>query len=452
MIKKRKRAAVTAAPPLLAAVLAGVVVSSSTPASAVAASSRARGQASPPTKPSGSAPGGSQSSPVSGTGVLTWTSGTAARSGTYSASGEDESGILLKGGTLVLRDASVRTSGDTSSQDDSSFYGLNAGVLAFSAGRVSMIGGLIATSGTGANGLYAYGGGSASMTGGTITAHGDGGHGAMAAGGGTVKLDDVTIDTTGASGAALATDRGGGAVTDDGGTLTTTGYRSPGIYSTGDITVTDATIDAKGAEAAVVEGANSVTAIDSSLTGTLNRGVMLYNSMSGDASAGTGRFTIAGGSLTALAGPAFFITNTTADISLSGHATVRARSGVLVDASAAGTGSGNANPATVVFRADGETLAGALDADSTSSLAVELSGGTVLTGAIDHASVTLDSSSRWIVTADSSLTSLSDVAISGSKITNIVGDGHTVTYDTGDDPALDGKTYTLSGGGELAPA
>jgi hypothetical protein len=41
--------------------------------------------------------------------------------------------------------------------------------------------------------------------------------------------------------------------------------------------------------------------------------------------------------------------------------------------------------------------------------------------------------------------------VSGSTITNIVGSGHTVTYE-GDDSAngyLGGKTYSLSGGGTL---
>lgn len=55
---------------------------------------------------------------------------------------------------------------------------------------------------------------------------------------------------------------------------------------------------------------------------------------------------------------------------------------------------------------------------------------------------------------DSSLTTLSDAAgISGSTITNIVGNGHTVTYQSSlsGNSSLGGKTYTLSGGGQLVP-
>lgn len=65
------------------------------------------------------------------------------------------------------------------------------------------------------------------------------------------------------------------------------------------------------------------------------------------------------------------------------------------------------------------------------------------------------SSSSWSVTADSALTTLSDTGgISGTMITNIHGNGHTVTYDSilPGKSALGGKTYTLEDGGMLKPA
>jgi hypothetical protein len=59
------------------------------------------------------------------------------------------------------------------------------------------------------------------------------------------------------------------------------------------------------------------------------------------------------------------------------------------------------------------------------------------------------------VSGDSTLTTLSDSAgISGTSISNIQGNGYTVTYDSSlsGNSALGGKTYTLSGGGTLKPA
>jgi hypothetical protein len=67
----------------------------------------------------------------------------------------------------------------------------------------------------------------------------------------------------------------------------------------------------------------------------------------------------------------------------------------------------------------------------------------------------LDLGSTWKLTADSYVTGLSLAAgISGSAITNIIGNGHTVYYDPSSalNSALAGKTYSLRGGGYLKPA
>lgn len=198
------------------------------------------------------APGGGSSSPTY-TPVTRYTlkGGTAARTNsTIVADGTDESGVLVTAsGRLTLRDPQITTSGDSRSGEESSFYGLNAGVLANDRGDVRIAGGSVTTSGTGANGIYAYGSGaSVSMEGGSIRAAGGGAHGAMTAGGGAVSVTGVHISTAGASAAALATDRGGGTIHVSGGTMSTSGFKSPDIYSTGVIDVSGATMSATGAD------------------------------------------------------------------------------------------------------------------------------------------------------------------------------------------------------------
>lgn len=77
-----------------------------------------------------------------------------------------------------------------------------------------------------------------------------------------------------------------------------------------------------------------------------------------------------------------------------------------------------------------------------------------LTGTVKGASMTLDKNCKWNVTGDSFLTSLNNTTgISGTKITNIIGNGHTVFYDKelSDNKTLGGKTYTLASGGKLSP-
>jgi hypothetical protein len=78
-------------------------------------------------------------------------------------------------------------------------------------------------------------------------------------------------------------------------------------------------------------------------------------------------------------------------------------------------------------------LTGDLVADSISTISVTLQNGSSLIGAINsdnkgkEVNLTLNATSTWTVTADSYLTCLTDTAgISGSTITNINGNGHTV--------------------------
>ncbi|MBV9165541.1 MAG: hypothetical protein JO342_05260 [Solirubrobacterales bacterium] len=292
---------------------------------------------------------------------------------TINAHNSDESGVLVKGGHVTLRNSRVATTGDSKSSDQSSFYGLGAGVLAESRGKLILSGGSVSTSGNGANAVFASGSGAlVNVIGATLKGTGQYAHGAMAAGGGKLKLTNVIISTAGGSSAAVATDRGGGTGTVVGGRMHTSGPTSPGIYSTGNITVTGATMTATGSEAAVVEGANSITVVDTHLTGTVKRGVMLYQSFSGDAQRGTGTYTMRGGTLAAKAGPAFYVTNEKAVINLSGGAKIAARSGVLLRADNAGTGSGNTGAGVATLNASHEDLSGDIVAVGTGSIAAKL--------------------------------------------------------------------------------
>jgi hypothetical protein len=313
---------------------------------------------------------------------------------------------------------------------------------------VALSGCAITTDGTGASGIFAYGANShVTVADSTIRANGTSseagdGHGVMAAGGGHITLDNVNIATKGAHSADIATDRGGGTVTVYGGTMTAAGDGSPVIYSTGVIKVHRLTGTAlNGQDAAVVEGHNSITAVDSHLTGS-GGGVMLYQSLSGDAGTGTATFTMVAGSLTAQHGPAFYVQETASKISLSAGAVVRAGNGVLVSV---------ANQGSLTFTASGETLEGDVVNTSSGATTLSLRDATTLKGTITNASLTLDSSSRWIVTGNSTLTSLACAKVSGTTITNIVGNGHDVYYDKNLSASgwLGGKTYTLAAGGRL---
>jgi hypothetical protein len=360
-----------------------VGVSSTQPATAVALSAA--------TQPTTAA----EPSTATGSSIAyTQNGGTETKAGQiYDAAATDESAVHVTGaGSLTLSDSTIASTGNTSSQDNSSFYGLNAAVLAGDGSTINLSYSSVTTSGTGANGVFATGTGSSiTLSNVTIVATAGGGHGVMATNAGTLTLTDTDISTAGKNSGAIATDRGGGTITVSGGTVTASGQDSPGIYSTGSIAVTGGTITATGAEAAVIEGANSIFLTDTDLSSSMG------NSGS---NGGTAILTADGQTLTG---------NLVADGSSSIDATLQ----------------------------NGSLLAGALNSDHTAQAA----------------NLTLDASSTWNVTADSYLTCLADAGgISGTTIANIAGNGHTVTYDASACTALGSQTYPLDGGGYLKPA
>lgn len=389
------------------------------------------------------------------------TGGTAEKTNqTYIATGTNQSGVTVSNsGVFSLSYSSVTTSGNTTSGDSSSFYGLNAGVLAKSGSTINLANCRVTTSGTGANGVFATGTGSTiNLEADTISCAGDGGHGVDATLTGTIYLKNVIISTTKSHGAAIATDRGGGTIYVSGGSATASGTDSPGIYSTGTISVTDATITGAGSESAVIEGANSITLANTRLSGakgSRDRCVMIYQSMSGDAQGTEGIFTMTGGSVTwpSTTGPAFYVTNSTGVITLNG-VTINNSSPVLVKAAADQWGTSGSNGGHVILTADGDTLTGSMVCDGVSSITATLKNYTTLTGSIDSAALTIDGTSSWTVTATSYLTTFSDAnGISGTSITNITGNGFDVYYNSllSVNSSLGGLTYSLVNGGSLRP-
>lgn len=259
-------------------------------------------------------------------------------SGTYESVADNEVVFLvINGGSLVINgDVTISKTGSadfTGRGDDYSFYGINSAIVVVGDGSSASINGaIINTSVSGANAVVATNGGVVGISDSTISTTADNSRGLHATYTGAIEADDVTISTQGGSCAALATDRGTGSVTATGMTLNTAGAGSPLIYSTGEITVTDSTGTATGAQIAVVEGKNSIVLEDCefSANGNGNRnevdnaGVMIYQSMSGDADTGTGSFTATDCTFTILEDssvyattPFFFITNTTATVKLT---------------------------------------------------------------------------------------------------------------------------------------
>jgi hypothetical protein len=359
---------------------------------------------------------------------------------TYASTAANENALLITTKEAVtLENPTVQKSGDSDGGDASNFYGLNAGILCKDGANVTITGGTVETSASGANGVFSYGGNggrngaagdgtTVTITGTVITTTGSGSGGIMTTGGGTTYANDLTITTSGQSSAPIRTDRGGGTVVVTGGTYTSNGLGSPAIYSTADITVSGAVLVSNQSEGAVIEGKNSIRLTDCTLTAnntqrnsnaTFLDSIMLYQSMSGDADTGTAQFAMTGGQLISLSGHVFHVTNTNAVIELESVAiTNEDPANVLLSVCADGW-SGAKNIAALTAKA--QQLSGLILVGSDSELTLTLSGGSSFTGAISGAitnakgetvstevgkvHVTLDATSTWTLTADTHVTS-----------------------------------------------
>ena len=372
----------------------------------------------------------------------------------YVSNASDENALLIRtGDTVSVIDASVTKAGDSDGGDSCSFYGLNAAVLVMGGTEALISGGTVETSASGANGVFCYGGNGGRngadgdgttlyISGTTITTTGDGSGGIMTTGGGVTYAEDLTVTTSGRSSAAIRTDRGGGTVTANGGTYTTSGLGSPAIYSTADVTVRNAVLTSNLSEGVCIEGKNSITLENCSLTAdntqcngnaTFLDTIMIYQSMSGDADSGTSAFTMTGGSLTGLSGHLFHVTNTHAVITLDQVELTNEGSDILL--SVCDDGWNGADNIAEVY-ASRQALSGTLLVGDNSALNLSLSDGSVFEGSISGeitnakgeqvsssvgtVSVTLDETSTWALTADTWISSFSGNA------ENVISNGHTL--------------------------
>ncbi len=378
----------------------------------------------------GDAPGGGDQSVDTGTGAYLLTDGETLTGGTYTSLNADENAIRAEGAiTASLVNVTVeKTKGAASSNDASSFYGLNAAILALDNAILNITGGMVTATAEGANGVFAYNGATIYITDTIISVTGGNAGGIEVAGGGTMYATNLTVNSM--VKAAIRSDRGGGTMVVDGGTFITSGSSgAPAIYSTADINVSNAVLTANDSEAVVVEGLNSVELTDCVVTGNMSgtygensgeniHNVMLYQSMSGDAETGTSSFTMTGGSLTSLNGDMFYVTNTDSVITLSGVVITLADGTNLLTVAgndgSRGWGNAGSNGGIVTFNLDGQTITGDITVDAISSLTMNLSNSSSYTGAINtdgttaaSLTVTLDSTSTWTLTGDSYITSFS---------------------------------------------
>lgn len=337
----------------------------------------------------------------------------------FTSDGDDENALRADNVTATLEKVTITKTGSSSNTENGDFYGMNAAFLAQNGADITITGGDVTTDAVNGNGIFSYGSGTVVNVSGTkIRTSQRNSGGIQTTGGGVMNAENLDIETSGNSSAAIRSDRGGGTVTVNGGTYVTNGTGSPAMYSTADITVSDAVLTANSSEGIVVEGKNSVKlencTVSGKMQGTYNDDsenihcIMIYQSMSGDADVGEAYFEAKGGEIISLSGDMFYVTNTSCEIDLSDVDFTMA-DGVFLRAvgntSSRGWGKQGENGADVKMSLASQSVSGDIAVDDISSLDLILSSSDI-TGAVNsensggNITLTLDENSSITLTGD----------------------------------------------------
>ena len=349
--------------------------------------------------------------------TYTHSSGTATITSDYSSSTQYYNVIQCTGGTLTMNGCTITKSGDGSQGDNSSFYGNNSSIYAGAASssnyqsttaasgaKIVINNVTVNGSAQGANAVIATNGATIEIDGITIVNTNSVSRGLHATYGGIITASNVDITTNEATSSTIATDRGGGTVTVNGGKATANGSKSAVIYSTGTMSATDLVGKSAKGEIAVIEGDNSITMTNCTMTsGSSERGLLMMQSGSGDASGVNPVMTITGTSLTMTDSSAPLLevaTCVTATCTLD-NCTVTVPSGVLMYVMADSQWSTSGAVGNLIL-ANG-TYTGTVKYDSGYT-----------------ANVTVNSGATWVLNANTSICKLVN---NGTIITN----GYTLT-------------------------
>ena len=297
-----------------------------------------------------------------------------------------------------------KTAGASSSIEGGDFYGMNAAFMATDGAKVTIKNSQVSSSAKNGNGLFSYGKGTElDAQNVTIQTTGDNSGGIQTTGGATTRAWNLNIHTTGNSAAAIRSDRGGG-------TYLTEGSGSPAIYSTADISASDARLQATHSEGAVIEGKNKIALTDCTLEGAMDA--------------------------TRKMGDLFYVMNTDCTIGLKGvKLTNLDAKGALLrvagNSASRGWGTAGKNGGTAQVTTESQKLQGAIVVDTISKLDLNLGKGTDFKGTINQVEnktgeatgsidVKVAKGATWELTGDSTVTILQNqgkVKKNGYKLT-----------------------------------
>lgn len=378
-----------------------------------------------------------------------------------SATKNDTSIIVADNGTVSLSYVNLWKEGYSSNLNDASFYGLNA-VIGVHNGSVVDISNTNFTVHNGAAGIYSYGDGSvAYVSDASFYFSGPVSHALYAGGNGTVYGDGIIHYAGGYRSSAFSGDRPAGYIHVTNSVAHTTGVGSAIFYALGEIHAADVVGVAEKSPFLFSDGDQITVCHHCDLTaGMLGGGAIFSSSLKKSGSEQTftnSKLTIQGDTI-----PAFWYGNIAAVTRLN-SVEANIESGILAvanysqitqdfDTYADYDDNSLMLPAEVDLYLSDSAIEGDIVAYNSSAVRLYVSSYSQWTGAAYAGSdltaylgVTLDSTSTWSVTADSTLDYLS-----AANVSLIESNGYTVYYNKSNElnSWIDG-TVSLNGGGSL---
>lgn len=335
----------------------------------------------------------------------------------YTSESADENALRIIAAKVGLRSVRVEKSdGGSTSTAASNYYGRNAALLVTGGAQVTLSKGVVNSSASDSCGVFGHGSGtSLRLNDTTITTTGERGTGLQTSGGACANASNMTITTSGTSAPVLRTESG--SLNVEGGTYTSGGYDAPVIDAAGEVVVQNAELTANNSEAIVVSDAGSLSLENCDVSG--NRNSMEeekepYTVKIGGQSSPAPKsisFAMSDGSLISRNGDVFYIEGADCELELNRIDLLNMGGGALLRVAS----KGERQETAVHLKAKQQTLSGNLMVDSDSTLQLELTGTSLLSGAIvrsddeagnGYISVKIDQSSTWVLTGDSTVDSL----------------------------------------------
>lgn len=288
-------------------------------------------------------------------------------------------------------------------------------------------------------------------------------HGLYASGNGTIIGRDVSVYSGGKRSSSFSGDSPAGYIYVYDSVAHAAGIGSASFYALGTIYGKNVLSLSENGPVIFSDGAQEVTLLDCDCTAGLLGGAMMFSSAVRQSGAKLNltntKFTTTGSAM-----PGLWFGNVIAEATLT-NAELITDSGILVVANYsqvtqdfdyyAGYADNSAlSPAEATITVANSALTGDLVAYNGSYISWSLGKhstwtGTAYSGYGDATfDVSLDATSTWTLTADTTIRNLTD---SLSSLDNIESQGYTLYYDSSSTSWLDGKTISLSGGGSATP-